>query len=108
MSSKELYFLPTIKEVRLANRPLLTEKLPAFKHKSIEDIIEKKDANTSKNEKMDSFLLPHRDQKIAMNLYNKYESLPKIYMYRNRKQDSKADGGGKVFLKKHLKSEDNE
>jgi len=49
MSSKELYFLPLIKEVKVPNKPFLNEKVPSYKHKSIEDIIEKKDSNTSKN-----------------------------------------------------------
>lgn len=57
---------------------------------------------------MDSFLLMHKENRATVNLYNKYQSLPKVYLCRNRKQDSKEDGGKSTFVKKHLKSEDNE
>lgn len=43
MSSKDLYFLPLIKEVKLKSKQASSaQKLPPFKHKSIEDILNTK------------------------------------------------------------------
>ncbi len=108
MSSKELYFLPSIKEVRLANRSPIKDMVLTYKHKSIEDIIEKKEMQPFKNQKIQSILLSQKENKHPTNLYNKYEALPKIYLQRNRKQELRNDIETRPFLKKHLKSEDNE
>lgn len=49
MSSKELYFLPSIKEVRLAHRSPARDKPLTLKHRSIEDILQRKDPHPAKN-----------------------------------------------------------
>lgn len=86
MSSKDLYFLPLIKEVKFKSKHASSvQKLPAFKHKSIEDILNTKDTTFRKSDKYDSFALCNKDVQNTIDLYNKYQSLPKIYLQRNRK-----------------------
>lgn len=53
-------------------------------------------------------LVAQKEGKAVENLYNKYQSLPKIYKHRNRKQEARDNLEARPLLKKHLKSQDNE